>query len=350
MKKILLGTTALVALTAVSAGAAKAEVSVTAFNYVAMGTQLDTDKNSSTSDGLTAYNNAEIRFYGGADLDNGMKLTAKTEMKMVSGGNGTIDESWFALSDTWGSVKIGSDDTVMDGMHVGAAWVAGGAGLDSNTFSQYSSNYAAGKAFMASSATLMSDPFGIQYTTPDMNGVQVGVSYGTGTANTTSTGFNNEIGLAVAYSGDMSGTSLALSAGVDYVATPNFGTGGDDNAALYVLGADIGMGGFGLNLGYSTADYQSSATARVDEYTITGVASYNMGAHTFGLEAQYAEQNNTVGGSATEATNFAVDYSLDIGGGVYWDVNVSKIDIDVPGGSTTDVDMTIIQSGVGMSF
>ncbi len=374
MKKVLLGSTALVAATAVTAGmttAAKAEMSVGGWAYQAFGLALDSDKNTSQHDGLVSYQNSEITFRGGETLDNGMVISVKAEMNAANGEgrahgtagkNESIDEASFTISDDWGSLELGGQDGASDSMHVGCAWISGGKGVCSGVYSQYASNATYGGSFMGTSSTMWSDPNGITYTSPSMNGLQFGVSYlpanrssaATAPAWTyaTNSDLENNWSAAVAYSGDMSDASVALSFGVDHVANPNGSAGADDDRTQFRAGADIGTGGFGLNLSYASQDYKTSSTAQVDAWTFEAVASYSTGPSTFGLSYAYGEKDTTQNTSndETEARIIALDYSHSIGGGVYWDVHLADIDYDTAGSTTSDADAQVLQTGVGVSF
>jgi hypothetical protein len=374
MKKILLGTTALVAATAVSAGmtSAKAEMSVTGWSYQAFGIALDSDKSTTQHDGAVSYQNSEIYFKGATTLENGMEVSVKAELNAANGEgrasttagqNEVIDEANFTLSDDWGSVMLGGNDGASDMMHVGCSWIAGGKGVCSGVYSQFASGAVYGGAFMTTSGTMWSDPNQITYMTPSMNGLKVGLTYAPANRTTyktapawsygTNTDLENNMSLAVAYSGDMNDVAVALSGGVDYVGNPN-NVGGDDDYKMYRFGADFGMGAFGLNLGYVTQDYQTSATAQKDEWTFEAVGSYSVGASTFGLSYAYGERQNsrTAGAKAIEGRIIEVDYSHDLGGGVYWDATIADLDFDdqVAGNSTSDADATVFQTGVGVSF
>ena len=371
MKKILLGTTALVAATAVSAGmsSAKAEMNVSGWSYQAFGIALDSDTNTTQHDGAVSYQNSEIIFSGSTTLENGMEVSAKAEMNAANGegrsstsagANESIDEANFTISDDWGSVMLGGNDGASDMMHVGCAWISGGKGVCSGVYSQLASNATYGGAFMGTSGTMWSDPNQITYMSPSMNGLQLGLTYAPANRSSaatapawtypTNTDLENNMSLAVAYSGEMNDVSVALSGGVDYVGNPN-NVGGDDDYKMYRFGADLGMGAFGLNLGYATRDYNTTATAKSDEWTFEAVGSYSVGASTFGLSYATGERDTTrnTAGDTVDATIIAVDYSHSFGGGVYWDAHIADLDFDTVG-TTSDADAVVFQTGVGVSF
>ncbi len=373
MKKILLGSTALVAATALSAGmttAAKAELSVTGWSYQAFGIAVDPDKSTNQHDGFVTYQNSEMVFKGSTTLENGMEVSMKMELNAANGEgrahttagkNEVIDETRFSISDDWGTVMLGSDDGASDSMHVGCAWIAGGKGVCSGVYSQFASGAVYGGAFMTTSGTMWSDPNQITYYTPVMNGFRAGLTYAPINESSAATApawsysgnteMMNNFSLGLEYNGDFDGVSLALSAGADHVNNPN-NVGGEDDYQMYRAGADIGVGGFGLNLSYATQDYKTSATAQKDEWTFEAVGSYSVGASTFGLGYGYGERKNTIGGATTEGRILEADYSYSFGGGLYWDATLADIDYDdgVAGTTSSDADAVVFQTGVGVSF
>jgi outer membrane protein OmpU len=120
MKKYLLGTSALVAAGMV-AGQANAADKLTLgvggfmeqfFGYV---NQENDPGRTFTHFGM-AGPETEIHFKGSINLDNGMKVTLRTELEANSDQqNVSVDETWMQISsDSLGLLDIGSDDVVAD--------------------------------------------------------------------------------------------------------------------------------------------------------------------------------------------------------------------------------------------
>ncbi len=129
MKRVLLGTTALIGASLCAAAPAAAEspiqLSVGGFFRTAYMVVLDDDdsgpENSfqepgdeKTDDGV--FSDAEIHFVGRTVLDNGLEAGARVELEGEdnSGGNGDqIDEAWIWFAGGFGEVRIGSDDEAL---------------------------------------------------------------------------------------------------------------------------------------------------------------------------------------------------------------------------------------------
>ncbi|MCP4393231.1 MAG: porin, partial [Alphaproteobacteria bacterium] len=128
MKKILLGTTALVAAGVISSAAQasepiKLEVGGYMDWWVAAVDQKEDYENETgiQSNNVDVFGNGEIHFKGSTTLDNGVKLGVQVELE---GGNRSesdpIDESYITVDSQYGRVVLGSDDNVAYSMHVSA--------------------------------------------------------------------------------------------------------------------------------------------------------------------------------------------------------------------------------------
>lgn len=355
MKKILLGTTALVAATVVSAGVAKAEISMNMWAYQGFGVAIEADDATSEDAGAVSYQNSNINFVGSNTLENGMTVGMTIDMYSYAGAT-AIDEMRFSLTDDWGTLDLGGNDTVMDIMSHAGHWVTAN-GVASGTYSAYAANYTDSLAYGATQKSLVGDAAGIRYFSPVMNGVRVGVSYmpdgdnNWSSNNQTDNSYSNIVSGALEYNGDMDGVSLGLSAGIERATLQSEGDGGDDDAIYWSVGGEIGTGGFSLGLGYAAADFKTSSTTQVDAWTFAATGSYSTGAHTIGLEYMMSEKTPTIGGSDTEQTGYLIGYNYAVGSGVYMDARIAVLDTDGPtAGNSDDADATIFETGIGVSF
>lgn len=355
MKKVLLGTTALVAASAMTVDAAKAEVGVSMWAYQAFGLAIDTDEQANDT-GLHSYQNSNIDFKASGELDNGMTTGMTIDVSARGGSIGT-DEMRFSLSDDWGTVILGSDDSAADLMN-GVHWVTGN-GANSGVWSTYGSAVS-----IATASSFSGDAVGIRYFTPTMNGFRVGVSYQPGSDDnnysSVNTGsgdvFENVVSAGAQYSGDMDGIGLAFNVGVDHSAnykedTAASNAGTDDDASRYFVRGSITTGGFLVGAAYAANDYNKSSTAKADDVNYAVTASYSTGPHTIGVEWAYSEEDATVttSGDDTESTAYVVGYNNSLGGGVYWDARIAVLEYDASG-TANDEDITVFETGVGISF
>ncbi len=349
MKKILLGTTAIVAATAISAGAAKADIALDMWAYQGFGFAIESDKDTSENAGLVSYQNSNVDFVGSSTLDNGMTVGMTVDLNTVNANGGNVDEMRFSLTDDWGTVELGGNDTAADLLNHANHWVTAN-GVDSGTWSSYASNFSGG----ATASSLVGDEAGITYFSPVMNGLRFAVSYdsndsteGSGLGADT---LSNIWSVGVEYNGEADGVSYGLGAGVDHAAGTTYeDAGGDDDASKFHIGGELSTGGFSVGVGYAAADYKTSSTAIVDINTVAATVSYSTGAHTVGVEYAGHESTSTVGGTTTDGDSFLVGYNYSVGGGVYWDARIAVLDENT-GTASTDTDATIFETGVGVSF
>ena len=263
MKKILLGTTALVAATAVTAGAAKADMSVSGWNSFGIGFAdgFEGGTNTSARDNqIDVWENGEIYFNGDAALDNGMTVSWDVQLETENGNGNFIDENYFTIGGDFGNVIIGQENLPNYKMHYsGGMWI-GNMGLTStgNTLFMGSpagiSQFHGG--FMNDNGLVGNDMDMVSYYTPRMSGLQVGVGWAPDSVQNDGNGdgatMEDILSLGANYTTDMDGTSIAVSAGYVDVAS---GTGnGAEDFTITNLGAQVGMGGLTIGLSYQDTD------------------------------------------------------------------------------------------------
>jgi predicted porin len=188
MKKVLLGTTALLGAGLVASPAFAADgikLGVGGFFKEAYMVVFDDDSegelgNEHNTDGF--FNDAEVHFTGSTVLDNGLEVGARIELEGETEGD-QIDEAWIYFSGGFGEVRIGSDDEALANACIVPP---GGTG----NFSAWSPNQwgANGKTVVASNGGISSnsvctgvddtgDAQKILYITPNFAGFQLTVSY-----------------------------------------------------------------------------------------------------------------------------------------------------------------------------
>ena len=358
MKKVLLGTSALVAASVIATGAAKAEVSLGMWSYQSYGFAIDGDDQASDP-GLVAYQNANVDFRGSTELDNGMTVGMTIDMYAHTGST-SIDEARVSISDDWGTIDLGGNDSAADLMN-GTHWVTGN-GVNSGTWTGYAAQITDSTAFMKTASSFTGDAQGIRYFTPTMNGFRAAVSYqgDSSDANfsnidSAAGNYNNVVSVGVEYSGDMDGVGIAFNAGADhalsYTHINTTSAGADDEATQYFVRGSVSTGGFFLGAAYSTVDFNTSSTAKVDAWTFAATASYSTGPHTIGIEYATAEKDTTIttSGDDQEGTGFLIGYNNNLGNGVYWDARYAMLENDETG-TANDADISVFETGLGVSF
>ncbi len=358
MKKILLGTTALVAATAVTAGAAKADMSVTGWNTFGIGIGNveagGTGGTDPSAGNLDIYENGEIYFHGGTELDNGMSVSWDVQLETENGNGNFIDENYFTIGGDFGTVIIGQENLPNYKMHYSGGFWVGNAGLSSNSYTQFSGSPGGmsyfHSGFMNDTAPVGNDSDMMSYYSPRMSGFQIGVGYmpdsdqndagitdATASANT----FENTVSVGANYTTDMDGTSIAASLG--FTTSDVNGTGAntatDSEVETFQAGLNVGFGGLTLGVSYMQQTDDNNVRTGGDTENILAGVKYAAGPHTIGLSGIWSEAEETVADTDdTEGTAYQLAHDYSLGGGVSLTSSVTYLDIDDEVGGTSDAD------------
>ena len=387
MKKILLGTSALVGAAALFAGAANAaetpKITLGGFSTFQAGfasEDLDTNQRSGA---FRSDNVVTVRVNG--KTDGGLGYGAGIDLQADTSGNndgaGVNSERTFVYVDgRWGKLQGGSDFGVTKTMKVDASSIArASGGIDgdfynfmntSGTASAYSTN-TIGTGQVLSTPDLFLD-YGagvlgnestqvinkISYYTPRFSGFQAGVSYlfdTTGTdrgqvlsrANNTTGEAKNVILGALNYQGKFSNV------GVELGATGEWGNSEDstqNDLRTWQAGARLGYMGFSVagsyaNLGDSLRLKTIGSDSNNHIWTVGG--AYETG--PFGASVTYLDSRYDGGTTHNDFSNlsFGVDYKLAAGLTPYAEVDVIRFD---PTGTVNDNDATVVLVGTQLAF
>ena len=185
MKKVLMGTTALVAAagtTGVAADEMAAEpISLTVggnsqWGVAIVDNELDTAAANGEADDLAISNDVELRFAGSTVLDSGVEVGVRIEIEGEESSD-QGDETYMYIEGSFGTIRVGNDDPASYSMATAAPyatyfygintpyWVGSFSGPNSNWHSTFPDG-AAGN-----------DDASIMYFSPVINGFQFGVSY-----------------------------------------------------------------------------------------------------------------------------------------------------------------------------
>lgn len=313
MKKILLGSTALVAM-ALSGAAHANDVELGLGGYMRVGAAISEFSSGGveSEESFHVIRDGEIHFKGKGTLDNGITIEARVELEAFTTGD-QIDENWVRISGSFGKILIGSNDD--------AAYNAGYVGMGPTAVPNFSF-YDHTLQFVPTGAgdmfTLVggSDAMGIHYYTPNISGFSAGVSYhpdssSDGGADGQTTGADNDdqiIAVGASYSNSFGEFDFAVGGG--YIT--------DDNERdAYGVGVELGFSGFTL--------YGRYEELEVDEDDTTGYAvglGYNTGPWSFLAGYGYQDED---GGAEVSKIHGGVGYSLGkgvtVGGAIEWGDN-----------------------------
>ena len=192
MKKLLLGSTALVVGGLMAAPAMAADpIKVGVGGYYtfyavagAISSSYATNGTSRAYKGLFFQQEGEIHFNGQTKLDNGTSVGINVELEgwNPTGGGTSIDEAYLFAFGDWGRVEAGSRDAAAYRMYYGSPSALIGYGaIQHNHTIQNATAAGANKAYFhtttATNTAAWQDVNRINYFTPRFSGLQIGLGY-----------------------------------------------------------------------------------------------------------------------------------------------------------------------------
>lgn len=334
MKKILMGTTAIIALASFSSQAIAADpikLELGGFQKAYAG-----KISRATVDGkldVAGTTNTEVYFTGSTTLDNGLTVSTHMQLEMdgsanshkhaittaggattaksaASGSRGT-DQSYLTVSsDAMGAFIVGATTGAADRMSIGAP------SLGPVSFGGTPDDWDDGFAFKAMQTGYDDDATvkGV-YLSPDFGGIQLGMSYTIGQGfggasngrNVTHGQSGDAFDAAVAYSGEMSGANVGVSGTYQML---NSSIGGGQQTSTGV-GVEIGMNGVTVGGSYVSQDDGRDATNTNDGSAYDLGVAYETGAVS--VAATYS--HGSITGTAKDSM-WALGAGYDLGAGV----------------------------------
>jgi predicted porin len=358
MRKVLYGTTALVAAGLLSTGAYAADPIKLSVGGHFAGAFFYSNQDDGVGEPAVNTRNhylareSEIIFSGSTTLDNGIKVGVNVQLEAQTSGD-QIDESYLWFEGTWGRVQLGAEDDAAYLLNVGALKATNFFyGVASPVFSSVecgtnrlslfaaptmaSSGGTTGTAGVACfigaySPLLTSDREKLTYFTPKFGGFQFGISYTpnnheeanvntNGTYNglfaDNGTGVQSEvISLGAQWAGKLMGVDLRASAGWQGANLEN------NNAAnafedrdTYIIALSVGWGAFLVGASYYMDDYGIRTDGDRKDWTIG--ATYKVGPWQFGVEYADTEIEQQGAAGDDEGKAFAIGATYSLGAGV----------------------------------
>ena len=362
MKKILLGTTAVIALgtmTTEAFAADKIALGLGGFmrHYVGLsnGDMVAAASSGQTRDkDIGQFSNTEIYFTGSTTLDNGLKVAVRHEYEADGAATQNADKNWLSISsDAMGTVTIGSTNHYGDGAQVRVPNAGNFDWGDTDAWSGQTTAAGTAVAAFAPSSMDITDMGGdsvkLKYESPSFSGVSVGASYTAAevgsahdarrVAGTAQDGYT----FGIAYSGDMGGT--AVSADVTHA---NFNTAWE----VTHVGLNVGMAGFTVGGGYSDYSDTRTGTSSNDGKAWELGVSYATGPYT--VSAGYMNADNkgtTATAGSNEDTKWNVSATYDMGAGVALTGTYYNSEADAEGtAATTKTSVSGVIAGIEVGF
>ncbi len=355
MKKILLGSTALVAASLVAAPAVQAEdpiqLSVGGYmeQWFGYGSSDIDDR-----DHFDQKSDSEIIFSGSTTLDNGIKFGVNVQLEGNTSGD-QIDESYAFIEGDFGRVLMGSENSAGYIMHIAAPNV--GIGINSGDQGDWvPASSDAGQFRAPLGATSLendatNDANRLTYFTPRFSGLQGGISYtpddgeDTNAQPSENDDYHNGIDLGLNFTESFGGFDIAASG--RYGTATNDAAGGDD-PEVFAVGLNVGFAGF--TVGGSYAQQEEGGVNEGQAFDVG--ASYGTG--PWGVSVTYfsgeAEGSAASGDEEMQTIEAAASYALGPGIKLVGSVGYNDFDDDESGVGDDSNDGYWVVTGIKLNF
>ncbi|WP_417793766.1 porin [Terasakiella pusilla] len=371
MKKLLVASTAIVAVAAVSSANAADPIKISVGGYMNqyVGYVSQDDDGQEDFAEVNINSETELYFRGSTTLDNGLTVGVNIDRYSDRDDTGGDDVFLQISSDSMGRLRIGQTKGAAYALSHTAPNVAIGNNDGDVQDWIYNPGTAGGAASditadQTHTASEGNDGQKLVYWTPNLGGFQAGVSYGLDANNAAiegvvdvgggNTGSDTAWDVGVAYNGDFGGVTFG--ADVTYQQNNNGGTTGagveDRNA--YRFGASVGFAGFTVGGSYRDTDNEGSVKD-VDAMGWDLGVAYATGPYAVSLSYLHLEQD-TAANSGLEHTRdqWVLGGSYDLGAGVTLVGSVFHAEFDNGTDNTprsvNDNEGTGIVTGLQVSF
>ncbi len=354
MKKVLLGSTALVAAGLV-AGPAFAQLELSISGSVDVhGGYVSEDLDTNRGDyGITT--DTTLNFNADGVADNGLEYGSRINVDDATSGAGgatgfSIDEAYVFLSGSFGEVRFGGTDPAASELRFAIPTV--GNGQADGDFPRYVQNN--------------SDVFGTDFAhSNDGNKIVYIGEFGDFTVGASFTPSDDAIGdepdleetvqssplrdtfsIGGNYQGEFNNVSVGVSAGANFGVVED-GTNDDGDHTEYGFGAEVGFGAITVGGFFITSEQETAAGGdNVDRDRYGLGATFSTGPWSFGANALLAEDDN----SNNEDTVYGVGVEYSLADGLTPYADLVFFDFDEGSGSALDNDGTAFLVGVTASF
>ena len=366
MKKVLYGTTALVAASFAFTGAANAaegiKLGVGGYmnNFFGFG---DVDSDTADPNSTGHFSDGEIHFTGETTLDNGIQVGAQVQLESFSSGD-QIDENYAWVEGSFGRLQLGSENTAAYLMQYSAPNV--GVPINSGWVTVFVAPTAGHTASFRSPSLSTFGDFGndentVTYFSPRFGGFQIGVSYqaavdGSGDgANFPATMDQNSgegtdgVSIGANFVRSFNGFDVALAGGYRTITDENPNMWGD-SPEQYSAGINLGYGGFTVGGSWLGEDSETpgGADAPTDGNSFDVGASYSTGPWSVGVTYLNGEVEGAPGGGddQLDTVEGGIEYAL--GPGITTSFSVLYAKWEDETGAESDGTLGI--AGLALSF
>ncbi|WP_025897347.1 porin [Sneathiella glossodoripedis] len=344
MKKVILGTTALVAASALTAGTASAAEKI----KLGLGGYLQTSFVAASYDTGDQLSNdirheGEVFFMGSTTLDNGLTFGVNIQLEARESGD-QVDETYMYVDGSFGRILMGSENSSSYLMHYASPSPVPAWGLASPNAN------ASGFTTPSTYTNDISDSDKLTYFTPRFGGFQFGVSYtpdgdsetagakvysdiedegATDEAYSLGANFNHKFG-SVGFKASLgwehsesttaedqdeysAGVGLdvaGFSIGAAYKLTDNDGNVDDEERHDYNIGLTYGQGPWKVGIQYAGVTLDDASDGQLDAIVVGGQYTLGPGITAFGGVQFWDAEDDLVVGGNEDSTVFFLGTSL----------------------------------------
>lgn len=357
MKKVLLGTSALIAAGFIAAPAMaqeKIQLGIGGkmeqyFGVVSMDEAVGEERSTTGIDTDT-----EVYFTGATTLDNGLTVGAVIQLEAeVNDGATDTDEQYAYIEGSFGRIMAGEKE----GVNAQFAHTAPSVGLGNGDIDDWTRDFSQFQGTNAVDTTSSADIPSVTYITPNLAGFSLGATFqpgfGARTINENTT-VHNRWQVSAAYNGEFSG--VGIGADIAYLTEDNANTAGvtDDDMDMVRGGLVLSYAGFTVGGSVMNID-GNTANDREELVWDLGVA-YETGPFGVSLAYSRAERDTPVTGAQdTEVeyqqvhlgTAYKMGPGIKLAGSLFWANN----EVDAAGtAADTDADGFGGVVGLQLSF
>ncbi len=359
MKKVLYGTTALLAagmFTAAAEAATPLKLTVGGYLNAFMGyTNLsEKDLNGGKVNKFAVGTDGEIAFTAETKLDNGLKIGAVAEIVV-----GTLSDDQQYLGDVYayaeskyGKVELGATDNVAKKLHNGAPGVGP---LDTAKIVNWLGLEDTDVGLGSTAIDFDGNAKKVSYFSPKFYGFQVGASWVPGAeavgafelanngaqasnVNKTNADFSRAYVVSAAYEGKFSGVTVGADFGFANVSSDN----------QYSFGADVAFSGFTIGAGYTTLDFNEKGMKNDQAFEFG--AAYENGPYAISANYFVSKDGKEGGIKQGKFQKYEVAGKYKLGAGVDAFATFAYLDLNKEA-RTNDVDKVwTVVTGLALNF
>jgi hypothetical protein len=368
MKKVLLGTSALLGVGLLAGTAAASDgvkLSLGGFMRSYYGMTFDDDGQGDSGhdhnlDGVGT--DGEVYFLGSVTLDNGITVGTRIELE-AENDDDQIDAAYVYFKGGFGDIRIGSLDGAASAMYM----LPPGSSANFGPYSPNTIGSLASPGFFDPSAVGKAQK--VVYYSPTWSGFNFGLSYtpegnfedyndgaaGTFHPERGAGDVNHEVQAGVHYDFEGDGWGLALGGAVTY--SGDIEEHGDSDRTAYNVGVNVNFGGLTIGTAFTYHDRDRFADSdnenSADLWVVGAGLSYNVDAWTVGAGWAHLETDddaNAVGDQDATVDRVGVTGQYDMGPGIALDAGIFYTWVDADEGASITDNYDALEFSVGSSI